>query len=398
VIGRTRWIAAMMFLAASSIAGCDQIPTLGPHVGEIVDEAKLAQRHGFVLVNVDNGVIAAINRTPHDTLRQHFADDRPVVPRIGPGDVLSITIYESGTGELFAPPTAQQLPYGTTKEALPPVTVDPHGMFSLPFGGTIHAAGRTPAELQSVIRHRLGGRTLQPQVIVTVLSDKTNVVTVTGTVRNPGRFRISPASETLMQIVADAGGSTGLATDTVLQLTRDRRQVAIRLSDLLSFPQQDIHAQPGDYINLVQDPRYYLVYGAVYKSGSYPLPVDKITLSQAVSGASGMIDAMADSRGVFVFRYEFPQVVRDIPPRQIVSAPAGANAAGAAMVPVVYRVDMKTAAGIFDAQAFQLRDRDLVFVPSAPTVDWQKFLDLFRLTTSPVVSGTTSAIEINRGF
>jgi polysaccharide export outer membrane protein len=68
------------------------------------------------------------------------------------------------------------------------------------------------------------------------------------------------------------------------------------------------------------------------------------------------------------------------------------------MPPVIYRIDMKTAAGIFYANAFQLRDKDLVFVPSAPTVDWQKFLDLFRLTVAPVVSGTAQAIEINRDF
>lgn len=385
-------------VGATVLGGCDQIPTLGPHLGEIVDEAKVAGRYGFVLVNVDNDVLHAANRIPHATLRQFFPGDQPVVPRIGPGDVLTVTIFESGAGELFTPPTPQQLPYGTTKETLPPVTVDPHGNFMMPFAGTIRAAGRTPADLQAQIRRRLGGKAIQPQVLVTVSSDKTNVVTVTGAVHNPGRFTLSPASETLMQIIAEAGGSTGLATDTVLQLTRDRRQIAIRLSDLLSFPQQDIHAKPGDYLNLVQDPRYFLIYGAVYKSGSYPLPVDKITVAQAVSSAHGMIDAMADSRGVFVFRYEFAQVLHDIPARQIASAPIPESRSDAPSVPVIYHIDMKTAAGIFYAQAFQLRDKDLVFVPSAPTVDWEKFLDLFRLTTSPVISGTTSAVEMNRGF
>lgn len=395
---RVRWTSAVVFVAATMLSACDQIPTLGPHVGEIVDEAQTAKEHGFILVNVDQRVLSAITKTPHETLRQYFPEDKPIEPRIGPGDVLAITIFETGNGELFAPPTAQQLPYGTTKESLPPVTVDPRGLITLPFAGTLKAAGQTPSQLETRIRRRLGGRAIEPQVLVTVLADKTNVVTVTGAVRNPGRFALSSASETLMQIVAAAGGSTSLATDTVLQLTRDKRQVAIRLSDLLSFPTQDIHARPGDYLNLLQDPRYFLIYGAVHKSGAYPLPVDKITLAQAVSSAAGMIDALADSRGVFVFRYEFPQVLGDISPQQIASAATGSNRKGTALVPVIYRIDMKTAAGIFYAQAFQLRDKDLVFVPTAPTVDWEKFLDLFRLTTSPVVSGATSAVEINRGF
>ncbi|MGH6981379.1 MAG: polysaccharide biosynthesis/export family protein [Stellaceae bacterium] len=395
---RAHWGVLFAILGAGALAGCDQIPTSGPHLGEIVDEAQMAQRYGFVLVNVDTDVLHAITLAPHSTLRQYFPDDRPVVPRIGPGDVLSITIFESGTGELFAPPSAQQLPYGTASVTLPPVTVDPRGVFTMPFAGTINASGKTPSELQAQIRRRLSGRAIQPQVLVAVSADKTNVVTVTGAVRNPGRFTVSPASETLMQIIAAAGGSTGLASDTVLQLTRDGKQIGIRLSDLLSFPQQDIHAKPGDYINLLQDPRFFLIYGAVYKSGAYPLPIDKITLAQAISSAGGMIDAMADSRGVLVFRYEFPQVMRDIPPARIVSAPTAANGGVPPSAPVIYRIDMKTAAGIFYAQSFRLHDKDLVYVPSAPTVDWEKYLDLFRLTGGPVISGTTSAIEINRGF
>lgn len=68
------------------------------------------------------------------------------------------------------------------------------------------------------------------------------------------------------------------------------------------------------------------------------------------------------------------------------------------MPPVIYRVDMKTAAGIFYANAFLLRDKDLVFVPTAATIDWEKYLDLFRLTAAPALSGTSQAITIDRGF
>jgi polysaccharide biosynthesis/export protein len=370
---------------------------LGPHISEVVDESQTAGRYGFTLVNVDKSVLQAITAVPHGTLREFFPSDHAVVPKIGPGDVLSITIYESGAGELFAPPTVQQLTYGTTAVTLPAVVVGPHGGFTVPFAGMIKAAGLTPTEVQALISKNLSGKAIQPQVLVTVTKDATNVVTVTGTVKTPGRYQITPASETLMQIIAEAGGSTGLATDTLLQLTRKGRQISIRLSDLLSFPQQDIHAWPGDYINLIQDPQVVLIYGAVFKAGTYPLPVDRVTLTEAISNASGMIDRQADSRGVFVFRYEYPEVLRNIPPGQIVSAPTKDDPK-VPLLPVVYRVDMKTAAGIFYANSFELRDKDLVYVPVAPTVDWEKVLDLFRLTTSPVVSGATSAVELNRGF
>jgi len=387
-----------ILIAAVALAGCGSIPTFGPNVGQIVDESRMAKRYGFTLVNVDAAVLRAMGTAPHATLRQFFPDDRPIVPRIGPGDVLSIAIYEAGAGELFAPPAAQPLNYGTNNVTLPAVEVDPAGIIAVPFAGRLKVGGLTPPEAQAAIRRRLGGKSIEPQVLVAVTKDQTNVVTATGTVRNPGRFRLTAASETLMQVIADAGGSTGLATDTVLQLTRGGRQVSVRLSDLLSFPQQDIHAHPGDYLNLIQDPRNFLIYGAVYRSGAYPLPVDKVTLTQAISRAGGMVDQLADSRGVFVFRYEYPNVLRDIPAGQIVSAPAMSDPAKTPMPPVIYRVDMKTAAGIFYANAFQLRDKDLVFVPTAETIDWEKYLDLFRVTASPALSGASQAIILDRGF
>jgi len=39
------------------------------------------------------------------------------------------------------------------------------------------------------------------------------------------------------------------------------------------------------------------------------------------------------------------------------------------------------------AQNVQMRDKDLIYVSSAPAVDWQKFLDLFRLAISPATTG-----------
>lgn len=388
----------LLGFAAIAMAGCsNSIPTFGPNVGAVADESRMATRYGFTLVNVDSDVLHVIAAPPHGTLRDHFSDDAPVVPRIGPGDVLSITIYESGAGEMFAPPSAQQLSYGTNSAALPAMTVDPDGKITVPFANAIKVAGLTPTEAQNAIRWRLGDETLRPQVLVSVTKDATNIVTVTGAIKAPGRYQITPASETLIQIVAEAGGATAPASDTVLQLTRGGKQIGVRLSDLLSFPQQDLRVRPGDYVNLVPAPRIFMVYGAVFKSGAYPLPAERVTLAEAITRAGGMVDSMADSRGVFVFRYEAPETLRNIPAANIASSPA-THDPEAPMPPVIYRVDMKTASGIFFANAFPLRDRDVVFVPTAEQIDWEKYLDLFRLTASPALSGASQAIVIERGF
>lgn len=176
-------------LAGWALAGCDSIPTFGPNVREVVDESQMAKRYGFALVNVDKDVLRVADTAPHGTLREFFPDDRPVVPRIGAGDVLSITIYKSGAGELFAPPTAQQLTYGTSNVSLPAVTVDPDGAITVPFASTVKVAGLTPMQVQNLIRRHLGGKAIQPQVLVAVTKDATNVVTVTGAVKIPAVSR-----------------------------------------------------------------------------------------------------------------------------------------------------------------------------------------------------------------
>jgi polysaccharide export outer membrane protein len=396
----SRWRAAALgACAVVTLSSCDVIPSSGPLVKEVVSESQAAKRYGFTLVDVDAGVLDAMKAVPHQGLRDIFPDDGPIVPVVGPGDTLSITIFESGVDELFSPPAAQQLTYGTNRVTLPNVTVDRSGMIAVPFAGLVKVAGLTPLDVRSAIGRRLLRQAAVPQILVSVVNNATNVVTVTGAIKNPGRYGLTPASETLLQTIAMAGGSTGLESDTVVHLTRGNRQVSFRLSDLMAHPRDDIHAWPGDFLNMTLDPRTFLIYGAVTQAGAYSLAVDDVTLAQAISRAGGLRDFQADSRGIFLFRYEFPEVLHDIPKASIMAAakPGAATVDGTA-APVIYKIDLKTAAGIFFSTRLRLRDKDVIFVPTAQTVDWQKYLDLFRMTAEPVTTGTTSAVEMNRAF
>jgi polysaccharide biosynthesis/export protein len=389
-------IALWVLCCLAPLAGCDTIPTAGPSISEVMAEARAANHHGFALVAVDGRVLAALAKAPHPSLRQLFPHDDPVAQRIGPGDVLSVAIYDSGVGELFAPPSAQQATYGTARVTLPNATVNRAGMIAVPFAGAIRVAGLTPMEADTAIERRLGGSAVKPQILVSMVADKSNVVTVTGAIHTPGRYAISPASETLLQMIALAGGPTVPASDVMIELTRHGRRASLRLSALSRDPAENLHAMPGDYLNLSLAPPSVLIYGAVPKPGALPLDHGALTLAEALSRAGGPRDWQADSRGVLLFRYEYPEVLAAIPTGYLLAPPPPAPAGQ--MVPVIYKIDLKTASGIFAATRFVLRDRDLIFVPTAPMVDWEKFLDLFRLTTSPVTTGVAQGIEINRGF
>ncbi|MGH6988543.1 MAG: polysaccharide biosynthesis/export family protein [Stellaceae bacterium] len=360
-----------------------------------MSEARAATHHGFALIAVDHRVLAAMATAPRPSLRRLFPGDDPVMPRIGPGDVLSVAVYDSGVGQLFAPPSTEEATYGTAHVTLPNATVSGAGTIAVPFAGMVRVGGLTPMEADAAIERRLGGRTVKPQILVSVVADKTNVVTVTGAIHAPGRYAISPASETLLQMIALAGGPTAPQGDIMLELTRHGRRASVRLSALSRDPAGDLHALPGDYLNLTLAPPSVLIYGAVPKPGALPLDHGALTLAEALAHAGGPRDWQADSRGVLLFRYEYPSVVAAIPKDRFLAPPP--PPAGR-MVPVIYKIDLKTAAGIFAATRFRLRDQDLIFVPTAPMVDWEKLLDLFRLTTSPVTTGIVQGVEINRGF
>lgn len=86
------------------------------------------------------------------------------------------------------------------------VRADAAGRISFPLAGTIDAAGKTPAEVESEIATRLRQRGVRdPQVTVNLREAVSQVVTVDGQVRQPGLFPVI-GRMTLMQAVARASG------------------------------------------------------------------------------------------------------------------------------------------------------------------------------------------------
>ncbi len=55
------------------------------------------------------------------------------------------------------------------------------------------------------------------------------------------------------------------------------------------------------------------------------------------------------------------------------------------MVPVVYRLNLRDANSYFLARAFQMRDKDILYVANAPLTEVQKFFNVIGTLASPVV-------------
>jgi protein involved in polysaccharide export with SLBB domain len=75
---------------------------------------------------------------------------------LGIGDVMSITIFEAEAGGLFLPSEAGARPGNFV--TMPDQIVDSDGNITVPYAGTIRAAGRRPLEVQQAIIEALTRR------------------------------------------------------------------------------------------------------------------------------------------------------------------------------------------------------------------------------------------------
>ena len=84
--------------------------------------------------------------------------------------------------------------------------IDSKGTISLPYVGREQVAGKTPNEVEALIRKKLKGVTSDPQVQVALTGDLSGSVLVVGAVKTPGRFSALQGPLTLLDAINRAGG------------------------------------------------------------------------------------------------------------------------------------------------------------------------------------------------
>lgn len=360
-----------------SLVGCATLPASGP-TGSEVRRAAVARpgQYPFTLVEVESP--AAIPPTPIAPVSVLATPPPPPTDLLGPGDVLNITIYEAGVA-LFGNSGLRSavvssggtVDTASTAERLPPIRVDDHGFIQVPFVGRVRAAGDTAAELQGTIQRGLRGMSQDPQVLVSIDQSITNSVILAGEIAKPGRLVLSTNRESLVDVIALAGGYRGNAKDAVARVQRDGQTFEIRLSDLLDMPQSDLQIAPGDRVTLVSRPQSFSILGAPNKADEIVFPRSRLTLAEAVALAGGANPNAGDAGAVFVFRY----VPQDNGPEQ----------------GTVYHVNMMHAGAYLLSQRFLMRDRDVLYIGNARANQPAKFIQLLSQLFVPVATARTVA-------
>ncbi|MFY9293487.1 MAG: sugar transporter, partial [Methylorubrum rhodinum] len=166
--------------------------------------------------------------------------------------------------------------------------------------------------------------------------------------------------------------------ETFVRLSRAGRTVTVPMSTIVSNPRENIFVRANDTLTLVRDPQTFLAVGAVRNTTEIPFGAEGLTMAQALARASGLTDNRANPEGVYIFRYEPAPLVRRLRPTSpLLSTP---------LVPVVYRINMRDPQSLFLTQTFRMRNRDLLYVSSAPFSEVAKVLSVVSTVASPVGS------------
>jgi polysaccharide export outer membrane protein len=313
---------------------------------------------------------------PHPLFSDAFGEGHPFGTIIGRGDALDVTIWEAPPAVLFgtiaadtrSPAGATTLPVGRDVQ-LPEQVVDSTGQITVPFAGSIPVAGLTTEEIERTIVSRLTGRAHMPQAVVRLARNASANVTVVGEVANSARVPLTARGERVLDALAAAGGVKQPVSKTAIQLTRGSSVVVLPLERIISDPIQNIMLRPNDVVTAVYQPYSFTALGAVKNNSEIPFEATGLTLSQALGRIGGLDDSRANIRGAFIFRFENPAALPE-------NMRATVRRASNGLVPVIYRVDLHDPITFFAAQKFPVRDKDIIYVSSAPAADFQKVLNM----------------------
>jgi polysaccharide export outer membrane protein len=206
---------------------------------------------------------------------------------LGAGDVIKVTVYQ--VPDLSVETRISEL-----------------GNITFPLLGTVNVGGQTIGAVQDRIAKSLreGGFVLKPQVIVSIVQVKSNLVSILGQVSKPGRYPIETVTTKVSEIIAAAGGILPNGSDVVTLVgTRNEKPVRLEI-DVPAILQSgknelDMVVNNGDIIYVSLAPTAY-IYGEVQKPGMFQLTRGMSAL-QALAQAGG-VTAKGTERGMRVHR------------------------------------------------------------------------------------------------
>ncbi len=382
-------------IVCAGLAGCEAVPGAGPlasdinsQAGKSISDVHRANAAVFEIVDVNAESARTVADFSVGMLKRRFGiggGARNVV--IGVGDQLRVTIFEAGADGLFSTQDSKKTDID--------VIVQPDGKAAIPYVGLVQFSGRTLEQARQAVLSALANKAVEPDVIISSGATSSRNVTVSGAVGKPSMVPLGLSGETIMEVIAKAGGPASQPYESYVTLARGKKTGTVLLQSIVENPSENIYVEPKDQIFVTHDPRTFTALGEVWKNGRIPFGSNDVNLLESIALAGGGSDERIDAKGYFVFRYEEPEIVSDLltPQRfhELVAKGMRPNKEG--RYPIVYRFDMSVADSLIVGQTFPIKNRDVIYASRHPTVDIAKFV---RLVSAPLSAARTGQIIANQ--
>jgi len=282
-----------IFLSIFLIVSCATTPPPSPKKVVISPETQIKEIESSKQVKEMNERILMRSLSSRRDLYRDY--------KIGPEDLVEISVFEE-------------------EKLNKAVRVSSQGNISLPLLGILRVKGLTANELEKEIRDLLAEKYLQdPHVSVFIKEYRSQRISVIGAVEKPGIFEVT-GRKSILDMLAMAGGLKEDAgqllflirpprlEDEVAKESKDTdepipRTYVIDLEELLVKGDLSLNLPltHGDVINIPISGKIF-VGGEVKSPGGFPLKGKKMTVSQAITMAGGLIPE-ADGAETKIFRY-----------------------------------------------------------------------------------------------
>jgi polysaccharide biosynthesis/export protein len=285
----------------------------------------------------------------------------PTPYRVGPGDVLLVTVWDHP--EL-------SLPLGQFRtDAATGSMVEDDGFLYFPYAGRTKVGGLTVPEVRTSLTSALKPYLRNLLLDVKIILFRSQKVYVDGEVKTPAAFPVTDVPFTLAEAANLAGGFLPTADLSRVQLTRGDRRWTFNFMDLRAQGNRigKILLQDGDALHVAhRDEAPVFLMGEVHTPRSLPLYHGHISLAQALSDAGGINETSAHAGSIYVLRR------------------TGENME-------VFHLDGRNPVSMLLADRFQLQARDVVYVDAGTLVRFSRVMNLIMPTVSAL---TTTAYEI----
>lgn len=206
---------------------------------------------------------------------------------LGPGDLVSITVFE-------------------VNELNTEARVSSRGLITMPLLGQVHVQGLSALEAEKKIEQDLTKDYMHEAHVTLFVKERVSQqITIVGAVKNPGAYE-TKATKRILEVLSMAGGLDKSAGDTVY-ITRHKKEkdgnevFLVDMEKLLDEGRVDMNmfVQGGDTIFVPQSD-VVQVEGAVWSPG--PVKIEgRLTIDEAIAAAGGLAQ-YADDEDIKLIR------------------------------------------------------------------------------------------------